>query len=86
MTGDPPSLAVRLVVDPLRDQIVRVFDPKSRRSLLLTEANCKKFVADIDFGGSMVNGVREMKVTLDLDCKTPGGDFVVGRASNDHCL
>ncbi|HXU32825.1 MAG TPA: hypothetical protein VN851_19820, partial [Thermoanaerobaculia bacterium] len=82
------GLIVRLVYDPLRDEFVRIFDPKlnETRTLILSRANCKTFKADLTFGDSMVNGIREMKASIDLDCETPGGNFAVGKVASESCL
>lgn len=82
------GLILRLVVDPVRGNVVRVFDPKNddTRSLILSRASCATFDTHLEFGGSMVNGVREMKVSIALDCHTPSGDIVVGKAASESCL
>ncbi|MEP7009176.1 MAG: hypothetical protein ABJC13_02535 [Acidobacteriota bacterium] len=82
------GLFVRLVVDPVHGDVVRVFDPKhdDTRSLILSRSVCTKFDNQLEFGDSMVNGVRSMKVKIALDCHTPSGDFVVGNASSESCL
>ena len=77
----------RLVIDPITGPVVRVFqfsDPYGP-SIVVGRADCKTFQADVSRTHNLYNGVEVIDVTLDLDCRTKRGDFVVGKASAKEC-
>jgi len=84
---DKAGQIARLVIDPITGPVVRVFnfsDPYGP-SVVVGRADCRTFKIDIARIGSMINGIDVVKVTLDLDCATKAGDFVVGKISAEEC-
>jgi hypothetical protein len=80
-------LVLRLVIDPLQGPAVRLFkDSETGPSLILKPADCTTFKYEFGSTGRSVNFVTEVKVSLQLDCRTKKGDAVVGNVDLPACL
>jgi hypothetical protein len=82
------GMGIRLVIDPIEGPVVRVFKfaDDGENSIVLRRRDCTKFEFDFGRTGKSVNFVEEMKLGLDLDCKSKAGDFVVGSVEQTACL
>jgi hypothetical protein len=80
-------LVLRLVVDPIEGPVVRLYkDSEMGPSLVLRRTDCPTFHYQLESTGSSVNFVTEMKFALQLDCRGPQGDTVVGNVDLPACL
>ncbi len=77
---------VRLVVDPLGEPAVRVFDAEAPfgKSHVFRRGDCKTFSFSLHPTGWKINHVRDYRVSLTLDCGAPEA-AVAGNASATHC-
>jgi hypothetical protein len=78
---------VRTVEDPIEGTVVRVFDDddSDNASVVLHRRDCRKLVAKLKPTGSWINGIDVVSLQLDLDCRTPAGDAIVGSFEADEC-
>lgn len=85
---EPDGLGVRLVIDPIEGPVVRVFRTADdgERSIVLRRRDCSRLEYDFGRTGSSFNFVEEVKFSLDLDCKSRAGDFVMGSLAQKSCL
>ncbi|MES1243594.1 MAG: hypothetical protein ABUT39_18450 [Acidobacteriota bacterium] len=80
-------LVLRLVIDPIEGPVVRLYkDSDSGPSLVLRKSDCSTFDYVLDSTGKSVNFVTEMKFAIQLDCRGPQGDYVVGKVDLPACL
>ncbi|HSS78535.1 MAG TPA: hypothetical protein VLV54_17550 [Thermoanaerobaculia bacterium] len=78
---------LRLVLDPIAGPVVRIYtDSEFGKSIILRRRNCKTFEYELASTGKSVNFVTEMRVAVQLDCRTRKGDFVVGKVELPACL
>ena len=82
------GIGIRLVIDPITGPVVRIFKfaDDGVSSIVLRRRDCTKFEAEFGRTGKSVNFVEEVKLSLDLDCKSEAGDFVVGSVEQTACL
>jgi hypothetical protein len=79
-------LVLRLVLDPIEGPIVRFYkDSEWGPSIVLRRPDCEKLEFDLHRTGVMVNGVEEVHVSLQLDCRSAAGDVVTGRVDLPAC-
>ena len=77
---------LRLVLDPIEGPVVRIYtDSEFGKSIVLRRKDCKTFEYELKNTGSIVNFVSEVSVTLQLDCRSKAGDFVVGKVELPVC-
>lgn len=81
------SLTARVVIDPLGDAAIRLFDPADRfkKTLVLRRESCATFKFAFDRQGWQLNDIYVLKVSLELDCSLPGGDTVKGSLAAESC-
>jgi hypothetical protein len=80
-------LVLRFVIDPIDGPVVRLFrDSESGPSLVLRKSDCSTFDYTLEGTGSVVNLVEEVQFSLNLDCRGPKGDHVVGNVDIPACL
>lgn len=81
------GLGLRLVIDPIEGPVVRVFRTADdgERSIVLRRRDCSRFEYDFGRTGNSFNFVQEVKFSVDLDCKSKAGDFVVGNLAQEAC-
>jgi hypothetical protein len=78
---------LRLVLDPIQGPVVRIYtDSEFGKSIILRRKDCRTFEYELKDTGNMVNFVSEVKVAVQLDCRTKAGDFVVGKVDLPACL
>lgn len=82
------GLDIRLVVDPATGPVIRVFALAAPfdRTILFQRADCREFHFLLAPTGWRINGVRQLDVSLELDCQLANGDRIVGKASDPGCL
>lgn len=81
------ALVLRLVLDPIQGPIVRILkDSETGPSIILRSRDCRTFVYKLESTGKSVNFVTEVRVSLQLDCRSRAGDFVVGKVDLPACL
>jgi hypothetical protein len=78
---------LRLVLDPIEGPVVRIFrDSEWGPSIILRRADCTTFDYELAGTGKSVNFVSEVRVSLQLDCRSRAGDLVVGKVDLPTCL
>jgi hypothetical protein len=80
-------LVLRFVIDPIDGPVVRLFrDSESGPSLVLRKSDCSTFDYTLEGTGNVMNFVEEIRFGLNLDCRGPKGDHVVGSVDIPACL
>ena len=82
------GFVTRLVIDPATGPVVRVYQASAPfdRSILFHRSDCSVFHFSIDSTGWLINDIYKLKVSLELDCRLPTGDSIVGKAQDNGCL
>lgn len=86
LTSEPPSLVLRLVVDPLEGPAVRLFRPEAQfdKTVVFHRSDCAVFHFSLDSTGWRINEIEDYTITLQLDCSRTG-EKLSGTASSTHC-
>jgi hypothetical protein len=82
------GVVTRLVVDPATGPVVRVFAASAPfdKTVLFHRPECRVFHFSLDSTGWLVNRIQQLDVSLDLDCRLPSGESIIGKASDPGCL
>jgi hypothetical protein len=85
---DKAGVVTRLVIDPVNGPIIRVFASAAPfdKTVVFHRADCRVFHFSLDFTGWRINRVDQLSVSLELDCRLPSGESIVGKAADAHCL
>jgi hypothetical protein len=78
---------VRLAIDPIAGPRVRVQLPgdEGRSTIVLDEAHCSTYRADVHHNGWTVNDFRSVDGRLELDCASNKGEHVQGVLTFRQC-
>lgn len=87
LVDEREGVVTRLVVDPASGPVARVYGAEEPfdKTLLFQRTSCRTFHFSIDANGWRINRFDALDVSLDLDCRLPSGDAVVGKASAKGC-
>ena len=88
MQDPKEGIVARLVVDPATGPVVRVFKSSSPfdSTVLFHRSECRVFHFSIDATGWRINRIQQLGVSLELDCRLPSGESIVGKAQDPGCL
>ncbi len=78
---------VRLAIDPIAGPRVRVQLPgdEARSAIVLDEAHCTTYRADVHHNGWTVNDFRSVDGQLELDCTSDKGEHIQGVLTFRQC-
>ena len=81
------GLTARLILDPVGTASVRLFPAAQPldAGLLFRRQDCTRFELSLERTGWQINDVYDLRVGVDLDCRTSDGDSVRGELTVDHC-
>jgi hypothetical protein len=82
------GVVARLIIDPATGPVVRVFAASAPfdKTVLFHRSDCRVLHFSLESTGWRVNRIQQLDVSLDLDCRLPSGEGIVGKASDSSCL
>jgi hypothetical protein len=82
------GVVTRLIVDPAAGPIVRVFAISAPfdKSVLFHREDCRVLHFSLESTGWLINRIQQLDVSMDLDCRLPSGERILGNASDARCL
>ena len=85
---DKAGVVTRLVVDPVNGPVVRVLSAPAPfdKTVLFHRSDCRVFHFSLDLTGWRVNRVDQLNVSLELECRLPSEESLVGKAADPSCL
>jgi hypothetical protein len=81
-----PPLILRLVAEPLEGLAVALIDAESgERRGVFRRADCSVLRGDVQRTGWRVNDVADVSGFVEVACKLPAGEEIVGSIAFEHC-
>jgi hypothetical protein len=78
---------VRLILGPTGEATLRVFD--TARPLdpgaVIPRSACSKAIVSFERTGWQINDIYDVRVSLDVDCRTASGETIQGKLAVAHC-
>ena len=78
---------LRLILEPTGETKFRVFDAASPLDpgIVFERAACSKALVSLERTGWQIDDIHDVRISLDLDCRTASGDSLQGTLSVAHC-
>ena len=79
--------AIRLILDPTGEATLRVFETAHplKPGIVVTRSACSRFLLSFERTGWRINDFYDVRVSLDVDCRTASGDALQGMLTAAHC-
>lgn len=87
LRDEAAGITARLVVDPLTGPAVRFFRTAApgEASLIFGRADCEVFDLSLARTGWQIDDVWDLRLALELRCRSESGDSVMGRLEAPSC-
>jgi hypothetical protein len=87
LRDEAAAIVTRVVIDPIQGGVIRLFPAgnPAEPGLVFRRADCETFRVEVAPTGLQVNLVDEMRVAVELDCRSLNGDWLRGELSWDGC-
>lgn len=84
---DTSGVVTRLIIDPATGPVIRVFavDAPYDKTVLFRGPQCRVLHFSLESTGWRINRADELNVSLDVDCRLPSGESIVGKAATTDC-
>lgn len=84
---DQQGIISRLIFDPMGVATLRIFNAAHPldEGVLFRRQDCSRFQASLERNGWRINEIYDLRVSLEVDCRTTSGDTVQGALAADHC-
>jgi len=79
--------ALRLILDPTGEATLRVFETAHplKPGIVVTRSACSRFLLSFERTGWRINDFYDVRLSLDVDCRTASGDSLQGMLTAAHC-
>ena len=79
--------ALRLILEPTGTATLRAFNTAHplNPGVVISQAACRKFQVSLERTGWRINDIYDLRVNLDVDCRSVLGDSVQGMLAVAHC-
>ena len=77
----------RLILQPTGEAVLRVFSTAQplQRGIVFSQSACTKFQLGFERTGWRINDFHDIRMSLDIDCRTASGDALQGMLTVAHC-
>ena len=81
------STTLRLILEPAGEATMRVFDTAHplKPGIVVNHAACSKVLISFERTGWRINDIYDVRMSLDVDCRTASGDTLQGTLTVAHC-
>ena len=79
--------ALRLILEPTGEATLRVYNTANplRPGIVIPHTACSKILISFERTGWRINDFYDVRVSLDVDCRTASGDSLQGTLGAAHC-
>jgi hypothetical protein len=83
----PQGITTRLIIDPAGVATLRLFATSQPldQGLLFRREDCSQFQLSLERTGWRINDVYDLRVSLEVDCRSASGDSIQGALTVGHC-
>jgi len=81
------GLTTRLIIDPAGSASVRVFPATQplEQGLVFRRSDCSRFELSLERTGWRINDIYDLRVSLEVACRSTTGDSIDGTLDVSHC-
>jgi hypothetical protein len=81
------GLTTRLIIDPAGSTSVRVFVATQPldQGLVFRRSDCSRFELSLERTGWRINDIYDLRVSLEVACRSTSGDSIDGKLDVSHC-
>lgn len=81
------GIVLRLILEPTGEAMLRVFNTAHPLDpgIVVRQASCSRIIVSFERTGWRINDYYDLRVSLDIDCRTTSGDSLQGMLTVAHC-